>query len=121
MRNVVNGNCRGDSNPWDGEEPQERPPLRQRGAASLVAGLHHWLDLLLHELLVHLTDLQADHCLEETSAVLGPREGGVLQHLLGDLAVELGRGVTEVALNIDELLKLVKLPVHLQHRHLQEY
>ena len=39
---------------------------------------------------------------------------GVLQHLLGDLSVELGRGVAQVALHIDELLKLVKLTVHLQ-------
>ena len=45
----------------------------------------------------------------------------VLQHLLGNLAIELGRGVAEVALNIDEFLQLVKLPIHFQNRHLQQY
>ena len=44
----------------------------------------------------------------------------VLQHLLSDLAVELGRGVAEVALNIDEFLQFVKLPIHFQNRHLQQ-
>jgi len=32
--------------------------------------------------------------------------------------VELGGGVAQVALHVDELLKLVKLAVHLQHAHL---
>ena len=46
-------------------------------------------------------------------------EVGVLEHLLGDLPVELGGGVAEVALNVDKLLQLVECAVHLQHGHLQ--
>lgn len=38
----------------------------------------------------------------------------VLEHLLGDLAVEFGGGVAEVALYVDELLQLVEGAVHLQ-------
>ena len=42
-----------------------------------------------------------------------PKSGGVSVP-----AVELGGRVAEVALHVDELLQLVKLPVHLQHGHL---
>lgn len=37
-------------------------------------------------------------------------------HLLRDLAIELGGGVGEVRLDVDQLLQLLKLPVHLQDR-----
>lgn len=52
-----------------------------------------------------------------TGAVLAAWEGRVGEHLLGDLSVELGRGVAEVALHVDELLEVVKLAIHLQDTH----
>ena len=52
-----------------------------------------------------------------TGAVLAAWEGGVGEHLLRDLSIELGGGVAEVALHIDELLEVVKLAIHLQHAH----
>lgn len=70
-------------------------------------------------LISHLSDLQTDNGLKQACAVSGAWELGVLQHLLSDLSIELGAGVAEVALHIDELLNLVKLAVHLQDRHLK--
>lgn len=42
----------------------------------------------------------------------------MLQHLLRDLSVELGGDVAQVGLYVDELVELVELAVHLEHRHL---
>ena len=47
-------------------------------------------DFLLNKGLVHLSQLQPTDCLEQTSAIVGSWEMRVLQHLLGDLAIELG-------------------------------
>ena len=61
------------------------------------------LDLYLdaRELLVELADLERRERLEESRAVV--RAGAVahLDHLLRELAVELGRRVREVALDVD--------------------
>ena len=75
---------------------------------------------MLHgaHLLIDLTDLEAADGLEKAGSVVGSGECGVLKQLLGDLAVELGAGGTQVALDVDQLLQLVKSTVHLQHRHL---
>ncbi len=64
------------------------------------------------------TDLETDDGLEEASSVVGPGERRVPEHLLSDLAVELGGGVGHMALNVDEVLHLVKLAVHLDDRDL---
>ena len=47
-------------------------------------------------------------------------EMGVLEHLLGDLSIEFGGGVAEVALHVDQLLQLVESAIHLQHGHLHQ-
>lgn len=87
----------------------------------LCLGLCRFEDagLLGADLLVQLSDLEADDGLEEARPVVAAGEVGVLQHLLRDLAVELGRDVAQVALHVDELLELVKLAIHLHDRHLQ--
>ena len=51
---------------------------------------HDRLDFLLHDCLIHLSQLETTDGLEKASAVVGAREMGVLQHLLCNLAVELG-------------------------------
>lgn len=79
----------------------------------------HSGDLLLGQLLVHLTDLHASDGLEEAGTVRGARERLVLEHLLCDLTVELGARVSEVRLHVDELLQLVELAVHFHHGHLR--
>uniref|UniRef100_A0A1J3DGT8 Uncharacterized protein n=2 Tax=Noccaea caerulescens TaxID=107243 RepID=A0A1J3DGT8_NOCCA len=102
------------------EAAKGAPPDRQAWEAGRgqPAGSLHRHHLLLGDALVHLAHLQAHNGLEQAGAVVGAGEGGVLEHLLRDLAVELGRGVGQVALHVDELLQLVELAVHLQHRHL---
>lgn len=56
--------------------------------------------------------------LEQPCSVVAAREGGVLQQLLCDLAVELAGCLAEMALHVDQLLQLVKGAIHLKHRHL---
>ena len=75
-------------------------------------------DLSLSNALVELAHLEAAEGLEEAGAVVGARAVLVLEHLLGDLAIELGGGVGEVGLDVDELLELVELAVHLEHGNL---
>ena len=65
---------------------QDRPVSDQSGQTHL----YNRLDFLLNKSLVHLSQLQPTDCLEQTSAVVRAREMGVLEHLLGDLSVELG-------------------------------
>ncbi|CAL5441169.1 unnamed protein product [Camellia sinensis] len=57
-----------------------------------------------YDLLVQVSDLQADYGLEETSSIAAAGKIGVLQHLLGNFTIELGRDVTEMALNINEFI-----------------
>ena len=78
----------------------------------------HGHNLSLSDALIHLSNLEANEGLEKTSSVVGARESAVLEHLLCNFTIELGRGVAEVALHIDELLHLVKLTVHLQYADL---
>ena len=66
-------------------------------------------DLLRRDLLVDLADLEGAEGLEEAGAVVAARGVRELEQLLGELAVELGRGVREVALDVDELLEVVEL------------
>ena len=55
-------------------------------------------------LLVKFADLEGGEGLEESCAVVGPGGIGELEHLLGELSVELGGSVGEVGLNVDELM-----------------
>lgn len=82
--------------------------------AAMQSNLDSGLDAGLHHSLVDFPDLEADNGLEQTGTISRAGELGVLEHLLCDLSIELGAGVAEVALNIYELLDLVKLTVHLQ-------
>lgn len=45
-------------------------------------------------LLEQVSYLQTDNGLEETGSIATAREIGMLQHLLGDFSIELGRDVT---------------------------
>lgn len=56
------------------------------------------------DLLVEISDLEADDGLEEPGPVVAPGEIRVLQHLLSHLSVELGRDVAQVALDVDQLV-----------------
>eukprot|EP00968_Pinguiococcus_pyrenoidosus_P021712 scaffold2893_cov254-Pinguiococcus_pyrenoidosus.AAC.22 len=62
----------------------------------------------------HGADLEGGQGLEEARAVERSRGVGVLEHLLGELAEELGAHVAEVRLDVDELLEVVELAVHLE-------
>lgn len=62
---------------------------------------HH---LLGRDALVHLAHLERHQRLQQARAVVAAREPAVLEHLLRDLAVELGAGVAQVRLDVDELL-----------------
>ena len=73
---------------------------------------------LLGDAFVHLTHLQANQSLEQSSSVVRSWECTVLKHLLSDFTVEFSTGVAEVALHVDELLHLVELTIHLQYRDL---
>ena len=67
---------------------------------------------------VDLAELERREGLEEARAVVGAGGVGELEHLLGELAVELGARVREVRLDVDELLQVVELAVHLEdHDH----
>mmetsp|Transcript_5430 Transcript_5430/g.18886 ORF Transcript_5430/g.18886 Transcript_5430/m.18886 type:complete len:398 (-) Transcript_5430:65-1258(-) len=91
-----------------------RPPQRPRPLDhGLLGGDRHG-----RELLREVAHLEAHDGLEEPGAVVGPRRVRVLEHLLRDLAVELGARVAEVRLHVDELLELVELAVHLHDGHL---
>ena len=65
-------------------------------------------------LLVELADGEGGEGLHEAGAVVGA--GGVSEgkHGLGELAVELGGGVGELGLDVDELLDVVEGAVHLE-------
>ena len=89
-------------------------PKRRRTTTLLDKKNLYGHNLLLGDALVDLTHLESNKGLEETGTVVGSRERAVLEHLLCDLTVELGRGVAEVALQVDELLHLVELTVHLE-------
>ncbi|KAK4400987.1 protein BASIC PENTACYSTEINE7 [Sesamum angolense] len=56
------------------------------------------------DLLIEVSDLQADDGLEETGSVVAAWEICMLQHLLGDFTVELGGDVAQMAFYIDELV-----------------
>merc|ERR1740130_1272413 len=75
-------------------------------------------DLLGGDLLVDLAGLERAEGLEEAGAVVRARGVRELEHLLRELAVELGGSVGEVRLDVDELLEVVELAVHLEDRHL---
>jgi hypothetical protein len=109
-----------------GEEEEKKKKKRheKNNAASLstlpqtpitVSSLgRHRRDLLLDDLLVHLADLESADGLEQARAVGGPGERRVLEHLLRDLAIELGRRLRQVRLDVDELLEFVEGAVHLE-------
>ncbi len=65
---------------------QNKQPIDQDSAAHL----DYRPDFLLNKGLVHLSQLEPTDCLEQTSAIVGSWEMGVLQHLLCDLTIELG-------------------------------
>lgn len=101
---------------WRGTKLKERACHHHKQSVNhFNLGSH---DLLLGDALIYITHLQANQGLEQTGTVIGAREGAVLQHLLSDFAIELSAGVGKVALHVDELLKLIKLTIHLQHAHL---
>ena len=77
------------------------PLLNIRGRCLGFRGLQWSCSLAGYELLVEVSDLQADYGLEEAGPVVAAVEVGVLQHLLSDFAVELGGDVAEMALNVD--------------------
>ena len=58
-------------------------------------------DLLLGDALVELAHLEAAEGLEEAGTVVGAGAVLVLEHLLGDLTVELGGGAGEVADSVE--------------------
>mmetsp|Transcript_13714 Transcript_13714/g.23546 ORF Transcript_13714/g.23546 Transcript_13714/m.23546 type:complete len:242 (+) Transcript_13714:448-1173(+) len=70
------------------------------------------------ELLVDLADLEAEENLEEAGAIRRSREVLVLENLLCELAVVFRRCVVQMALDVNELLKLVEVAVHLEQRDL---
>lgn len=82
-----------------------------------LGGHRRGILLLRQDALVHTPDLEPADGLEQARAVVASGEVGVLQHLLGDLSVELGGDVAQVGFDVDELVQLVELAVHLQHRH----
>lgn len=93
--------------------------LGLKSVVSSSFGSFQWSGSLLGDnLLVEVSDLQPDYGLEEAGSVVAAREIGVLQHLLGDLPVELCGEVAQVALDVDELVQSVELPIHLQNRDL---
>jgi len=47
-----------------------------------------------NNLLEEVSYFQSDDCLEETCSVVAAGEISMLQHLLGDFSIELGRDVT---------------------------
>merc|ERR1719231_528870 len=85
-----------------------RSAMRAVGIARLLGG---------HDRLVRLADLERADGLEEAGAVV--RAGRLLvgRHLLGELAVELGARVAQLRLDVDELLDVLDLAVHLDDRH----
>merc|ERR1712054_156514 len=71
--------------------------------------------LLGPDTLGDLANLEADEGLEQTGTVHAPREAFVRQHLLGHLTVFLGASVGQLALNDLHVVKLIEIPLHLQH------
>lgn len=65
---------------------QNKQPIDRNNAAHL----DDRPDFLLNKGLVHLSQLEPTDSLEQTSAIVGSWEMGVLEHLLCDLAIELG-------------------------------
>ena len=65
-------------------------------------------------LLVELADGEGGKGLHEAGAVVGAGGIGEGEHGLGELTVELGGGVGELGLDVDELLDVVEGAVHLE-------
>lgn len=57
-----------------------------------------------NKLLIKVSNLQADDCLEEPCSVIASRKIWMLQHLLCHFTVELGGNVAQMAFYIDELV-----------------
>lgn len=57
-----------------------------------------------NDLLVEVSYLQPDKGLEKPGTVVAAGEIGVLEHLLSDFSIELGREVAEVAFHVDQLI-----------------
>eukprot|EP00166_Cyanidium_caldarium_P004525 ctg_480.g156 len=74
---------------------------------------HHRVHLAAGELLVDLAYLQRGDGLEQRGAVLGAGCTLCRQHQLCQLTVVLGGDVGEVRLDVDQLLELIELAVHL--------
>merc|ERR1719258_207607 len=92
-----------------------REPYREAAIAKETTNILELdLDLDARELLVELADLEGRKRLEESGAVVRARRVAHLDHLLRELAVELRRRVREGGLDVDELLEVVELAVHLQ-------
>lgn len=66
-------------------------------------------------LLIQLPNLETRKSLEESRSVVASGSVGELEHLLGELSVELGGGVAEVGLDVDELLEVVEGTVHFDY------
>ena len=64
-------------------------------------------------LLVEATDGKGGKGLHHSGSVVGSRGISEAEHGLGELSVELGVGVSEDGLNVDELLEVVEGSVHL--------
>merc|ERR1719313_1413660 len=62
--------------------------------------------LLLRKVLVHLADLQPTDGLEETRTVHAAGEAGVVEHLLGQLTIRLRARVTDLALDVADVVEL---------------
>merc|ERR1719198_95488 len=86
-----------------------------RGVFALCGGSGFLLDLLLGRglLLVNVTDGEGSESLHQASSVVASRGVGEAEHGLRHLSVELGLGVAEGRLDVDELLKVVEVTVHL--------
>lgn len=70
-------------------------------------GRHLDVYLFLGDRLVHLPKLKGDKSLQEPGAVVGTRGVGLLEDVLGQLAVELGSDVRQVRLDVDKLLVIL--------------
>ncbi|GER30297.1 hypothetical protein STAS_06245 [Striga asiatica] len=69
-------------------------------------------------LLFDVSDLQPDYGLEKARPIVAAWKIRMLQHLLSNFAIEFGRDVAEVALDVYELVEPIKLAIHFQHRDL---
>ncbi len=68
--------------------------------------------------LIYIPYLKPSNCLKQPSAIVASREITMLQHLLSDFSIEPSGDVAEMTFHIYQLIELIKLAIHLQHRYL---